>query len=157
MIAVDICNTLADVNSVLEKYFGKIPEGSYHHPAVNADFFRFHPDIFREALPLPKAAESVTRIALSERILYLTARPLEAKEATIWFLEHYGFPKADILFSTEKAKMAARYNFQRAIDDSPSEIVKYKNAGIPVAVYRQHYNRQFTGRFTWGEDIIYEI
>lgn len=157
MIAVDICNTLADVNAVLEKYYGKMPEGIYHHPAVDHDFFRNNPDIFREALPLPGAVQALTQLAKKEKILYLTARPLEAEEATRWFLDHYRFPYAEIIFSTNKTDIACRHKIKRAIDDSPSEIVKYKSAGISVAVYRQHYNRQFSGRFRWGEEIIYEI
>lgn len=157
MIAVDICNTLADVNTVLEKYFGKINWGEYLHPCVRPDFFRKNPDIFREAQPFQDAAKELRKIAQKERIIYVTARPPEADEATKWFLSHYNFPRADIIYTTNKVDIAALTGISKAIDDSPLEIVKYKQAGIPVAVFRQHYNREFANRFRWGEAISYEI
>ena len=77
------------------------------------------------------------------RIVYLSARRLNMKEATIWSLDKHQFPKGDVLLrpsgeSTEefKAKWAkslmVRHTIKYAIDNDMAMVRMYQAMGIPA-------------------------
>ena len=49
LLAVDICNTIADVNSEIKKVFGANPNPlCYLHPGVPPNFFKYNTWILKE-------------------------------------------------------------------------------------------------------------
>lgn len=152
VILVDICNTLADVNSEINKVTGTLrPEGLYFHPAVCQVWFASHLDVFRNCKPINYAVEGLNKLAETFNIVYATARPEEAKKITECWLKKNGFPQGILEFSAYKPRLVEKYEVEFAIEDAPHEINQYQVAGLPVRVYAQDYNITFINRFTWKE------
>lgn len=150
-IAVDLCNTLADVVAELEKLLGPNPDPShYQMPGATAEFFERHPEIFSGALPFPGAVETLHRIASQGEIIYLSARPKWAREIFEEWLARWGFPSGKLVLTDRKAEVARGMGIVLAIDDAPHEIERYRAAGIPVLVKAQPYNLGYPGRFEWS-------
>lgn len=152
VIAVDICNTLADVNLELEKRLGKTPTPEvYFHPALldKKYFIEQNLDIFVEAKPIYQSIEKLNKIAKVNKIVYITARPKVAEEATVEWLKRNGYPKGEIFFSKNKTGIASTMGVDLAIDDAPFEIESYIKAGIDVLVKEQPYNKKYSNRFSW--------
>lgn len=155
IIAVDICNTLADINSEIQKVYGASPVPSvYHHPKVNPEFFRNNLWIFEKANPFTGAAEQLTEISKTYKIIYITARPKAAQEVTIEWLQKNNFPKGIVFFTTKKAILAKSLGVMAAIEDAPNEIEGYISKGIPVIVKKQPYNTAYRNLFDWAHDEI---
>lgn len=148
-IAVDLCNTVCDINTPLEKIFHKRLPGTYYIPGVTEDFFIKNTDIFRTALAFTYAAECLHLLAKHYNIIYVTARPIEAAEATEDFLKENDFPKGQIIFSKNKAVVFKKLSMVFAIDDSPSEIINYQKSNIPVLIKAWDYNHGLGVRFEW--------
>jgi 5'(3')-deoxyribonucleotidase len=151
-IAVDICNTLADVLSELEARLGKFPNpNSYFHPALmdNPHYFEENLDIFLSAKPIGNSAQILRELSKFNKIVYITARPKAAELVTKVWLRNNGYPKAKIYFTDNKVKVAKSIGVDIAIDDSPSEIESYMDAGIQVIVKQQDYNVGYFNRFDW--------
>ncbi len=56
-VAVDICNTLADINGEIEKVFGANPNPSrYYYPGVTSEFFRNNLWVFEKAAAIVNPA-----------------------------------------------------------------------------------------------------
>lgn len=141
--AIDICNTLADVNQMLQKALGPRPDAScYQFPGATKKFFRENPWVFSEALVFPGAVEGVHRLASAGSIIYLTARPVWAREITRKWLARHGFPEAEIICTKNKAAVARQWNVKLAVDDAPHEIDSMSSV-CPVMVHAQ-------SRITWA-------
>lgn len=149
-LAVDICNTLADVNGELQKVFGANPNpSSYLHPGVNAEFFKNNTWIFKKAKPYKGAAYILNQLSKIFEIVYVTARPIEARMITLEWLNKHGFPKREVFFTKNKPEIAKCLGVTVAIEDAPHEIDRYRIAGIPVLVKRQPYNLNYHNVFEW--------
>lgn len=151
-IAVDICNTLADVIRELDRIFGANPDPSkYFHPGLRGkkNFFKENLDIFEVAQPIGNSAEKLREIAKENNIVYITARPEISKEITVKWLEEHNYPKADIYFTNNKVEIAQKLGVDLAIDDAPREIKEYRRAGYEVLVKKQSYNENFGNTFDW--------
>lgn len=147
---VDICNTLADVNTVIKQELGFRPTpGSYIIPGATEDFFRKNLWIFKEAKPLPDSCEALRKLSLYYKVIYVTARPLEAGCITKKWLKLNEYPEGVIFHTRQKGKLATILGARLAIDDAPHEILSYISYGIPVLVKSQDYNGQFQRRFEW--------
>jgi 5'(3')-deoxyribonucleotidase len=151
-IAVDICNTLADVIKELNRRLGANPDPSiYFHPALKGkkNFFKENLDIFKVAQPIGNSAEKLRELAKNNNIVYITARPEVSREVTIKWLEEHNYPKADIYFTNNKVEIAKKLGVDLAIDDAPREIKEYRKAGYDVLVKKQSYNEEFGNLFDW--------
>lgn len=151
-IAVDICNTIADVFSVLKKMVVWPDEKSYFHPQITDSFFEKNPFVFEEAMPYEGASESLRKLSRTFEIVYLSARPLWALEITKRWLEKHNFPAGRIILTKNKAKIAREMGILIAIEDAPHEIVNFRKNGIQVLIKKQPYNFdcvQYGTLFDW--------
>ena len=154
LIGIDICNTIADVKSEIEKVVGPNPTPSvYFHPMVNDMFFENNLWIFDQAQPIGGSVEALQRLSLINRLVYITSRPVEAMDITRnWFKKH-GYPMAEVIITRNKPCVAKTLEIDLAIDDSPFEISGYLAANVNVWVKAQVYNQQFGNRFEWPDFI----
>ena len=155
LIAVDICNTLADVNEVLEKAIGHNPiPSSYYHPNLPDNYFKENLWVFAHANPIEYSKEVLYKLSQKNKIIYITARPIEAKAITIDWMNRFGYPGGKIIFERNKAAIAKEIGVDLAIDDAPHEIESYIRAGIGVLVKQQPYNIKYSNRFEWDRFVI---
>jgi len=155
-IGVDICNTVADVNSCIKAALG-LPESyvfrEYSMQAVGVSdaggWFRKHPEVFAEALPLPGAVEALERLAAcGVEICYVTARPAWAREVTRDWLRKWGYPGGELLMEADKARVYKSLGLDFFFEDAPDEIKRLERAGARVVAVAQPYNR---GAFRWED------
>ncbi|KNZ68666.1 hypothetical protein Tfer_2757 [Thermincola ferriacetica] len=150
-VAVDICNTISHINAALAErgYNTKV----YPSPDLPPGFFRSAAGlaVFMAAKPLPFAVEGVWQVYRSARetggrLVYLTARPREARFVTRRWLELHGFPCPDaVVFAGNKAEAARRLGIGLAFEDDPVQIQALNAAGIKVLAVEQPYNRHLIG------------
>lgn len=143
-IAVDICNTIADVIGILKKMVVWPDEKNYFHPQITDSFFEKNPFIFEEAMPYEGTAESLRRLSRKFRITYLSARPPWALEITRAWLKKYGFPAGEIILTKNKAQIARKIGILVVIEDAPHEIVNFRKNGIQILIKKQPYNLDCT-------------
>lgn len=150
LYAIDICNTLADVNRVLQQALGPRSDASqYSFPGATREFFENNSWVFSRAPVLPGAVKGVYELASVGSILYLTARPEWAREITRVWLTKNGFPPGEIICTDSKADVVRQFNVTLAVDDAPHEIEALASF-CPVMVYAQSYNTGYTARFRWA-------
>lgn len=151
-IAVDLCNTVCDVNSSLEHIFSaRRKQGSMYIEGVTETFFKENPDFFLYPKVFPYAVEVLQMLSMQFDIIYLTARPPEARSATIQFLIRHGFPRGELIHSESKADIFLSRKMSFAFDDAPQEIARYTEKNIPVFVKKWDYNEGLGIRFEWEE------
>lgn len=147
-IVVDLCNTCADVNGVLDTIGPKRALGVYEHPVVSGeDFFVNNLWIFNEAAPIPGMRKALEQLSRWYNIIYLTARPIVSDLLNRRWLQNNYFTPGMIIYSPNKAEVALSLNARFAIDDSPYEIERYRSAGIDCLVPAQDYNVGYDNRF----------
>lgn len=152
IIAVDICNTLADVNQVLDENFCVRSFGEYHHPAVNEkDFFLKNLWIFKESKEIPYSNLALSLLVKYYDLLYLTARPKESNHVTTKWLISHNYPKGAIIFTDSKSEEALKRKISLCIDDSPYEVNRFISSNVPVIIPAQDYNKNYNNRFSWKE------
>lgn len=152
IIAVDICNTIADVISVINARLGYNPNpAEYFHPALwdKPYYFEENLDIFLEAKPIASSIEILNELSIYNEIIYITARPEIAEFVTKLWLKENNYPKGKVYFSKNKAKLASKLGVDIAIEDAPFEIERYIKAGIKVFIKEQAYNIGYENRFEW--------
>lgn len=147
IFAVDICNTIADVNTQIAKIIGKWPSHMYKHPAITKEFFENHPEVFIKAMPYPGAAETLKLI--KSDIIYLSSRPDWAWDITKDWLQKNDFPEGLLILTHNKVLMAKKIGVIIAIEDNPEDIILYQKEGINVLVKAQPYNIDYGPRFDW--------
>ncbi len=159
-IAVDICNTIADVNAVLKEMFGEVPNPSSRF-TLTKSFFEKNLWIFESAKPITGSMNKLNELNKDYEIVYITARPEDAKDVTLDWLKRHNYPDGDVLFTTDKALLARSLEIKLAFDDAPHEIANYLRSGINVMVKDQDYNSKFSNRFEWNnlkvKDLEFEI
>lgn len=151
-IAVDICNTIADVISELDARLGHNPNPArYFHPGLwdKPYYFEENLDIFLDAKPIGNSVEILSELSVYNEIVYITARPEIAEFVTKLWLKENNYPKGKLYFSKNKAKLASKLGVDIAIEDAPFEIERYIKAGIKVFVKEQAYNVGYENRFEW--------
>ncbi len=152
VLAVDICNTIADINSLIVERFGPNPDpSSYFHPALKEkpNYFEDNLGLFLEAKPIKGSVVALSHLAKHNTLVYLTARPKIADFVTRLWLKQHGYPPGDVIFTDNKAEVARRLGVVLAFDDAPFEIERYVNSGIEVLVKKQDYNIGYPNRFDW--------
>ena len=111
IIAVDICNTIADVISVINARLGHNPNpAEYFHPALwdKPYYFEENLDIFLEAKHIGSSIEILNELSIYNEIIYITARPEIAEFVTKLWLKENNYPKGKVYFSKNKAKLASK-------------------------------------------------
>ena len=143
VIAIDICNTIADVNLVLkQKHKIKIDR----YPAKLPIEINWN-EIFITAPPLYGAVDMVQQIIQFMPIVYITNRPEESRLVTLRWLKMHGFPEAQVVFAKDvnkKVHHAKKLNVIQAYEDDPRAIIAYEKAGIVTVVSDQPYNRHIS-------------
>lgn len=144
MIAVDICNTLADVNRVLAEDFSVSLQ---QYPASIPNGFWLSPEgmrVFQAAPPIAGAVEAVSALAGAHGgVVYITSRPVEAEFVTLRWLRMHGFPKGKVVFCGGAAeKVAAYIGFSPSLvaEDDPGVAAAVGSVGIPVVALEWPYN-----------------
>ena len=148
---VDICNSLADVNSQLRNMGYRTDIYPVQIPAkVWADM-----SIFRNAHPIQSVCDFVKSLA-GYKLIYLTARPIEARESTLLWLEKHGLPKAPLIHTNGRSKgeFVKAFSFDKnvavvgAIEDSPHEIRNYTEVVPEMDLYipQWEYNKHIDGK-----------
>lgn len=151
VIVVDICNTLADINSILDERLGPRPSGVYYHPALadEPDYFEKNLDIFVKAQPIRGAAKMLNYLSRINRIVYATARPRISETVTKAWLKKHGFPAGPVLMDTNKMDACQRFSAKFAIEDCPENINRLRDGGVEVFVVKQDYNETLDNCITW--------
>ena len=149
-LAIDIDNTLADLNPALRERFGERGKGEYFYPGADEDFFRNNPDFFLGARVIPGAVSGMSRLAARHELCYLTRRPMEAREQTREWLLSNGFPKCPVYHVNDKGEAARELGIELAIDDAVEDVLSLLQAGIRVWVVPYEYNMVLTQpHFAW--------
>lgn len=144
MIAIDICNTIADVNGMLRDRFG-LGLAGYPHPFP--DGFWASPEgmrVFQDAKPMGDAAQVITGLAKSlGGIVYVTARPAEAELVTRGWLKKHGFPRGKVIFAPKSQKAVIYRALEPCLiaEDDPEVIVGLDGCGAAIFVPRWPYNK----------------
>ena len=162
-IAVDICNTLCDVNHILERDFGfqKRPD-VYEYPGLVADFFYQHTEVFVKAEVFRYAKECLQLLSERYDIIYLSARPANAHAVTVKYLKETDYVVLMTLHSAKGLEFPHVYlagledgifpSYMTITADAPAELERYLRSGIPVAAYMQPYNESVpVYHFTWSD------
>ncbi len=154
IIAVDICNTLADVEKELKVRLGRKPDlTQYFHPGLagKPNYFKEHLDIFLNARPLDDSVKVLRELSNKNVIVYITARPKVAEFVTRLWLRKNNYPSGKLFFSKNKSTLAKQLNVDIAIDDAPSEIDSYIKNGFVTLTVKQPYNIGLPNRFNWTD------
>lgn len=157
-IAVDLCNTLADVNSLIDDLTDiQRPFGIYEHPGVTAEYFINHPNIYGQALVLDDAVEGLNELSKFYNVTYLTKRDISSRYITEKWLSKNNFPDGELVFSKDKVLDFFKLNCLFAIEDAPFELSQYDSNGITYYAKAWDYNTLFPRRFKSFDILINNI
>lgn len=149
MLAVDICNSLADINGQLEKKIPGYCNITYPFPIPDSYFTSpVGMRIFRDAEPFPKTARLLNSLAeLFGGIVYVTTRPPEAEFVTMRWLTKNAFPKGEIMFCKWEEKTAVYDSLDPyfIIEDDPRVLETAKELNVPILVPQWPYNCHVKG------------
>lgn len=151
-VAVDICNTIANINDCLENFFVRTP-GMYHIKGADEKFFSEHLEIFSDAKPLYGAAYGLRKVAKRHEVIYITSRPQAAVGVTLEWLNKWLFPQGKVFFATKdtsKTDIAVREGVSIAFEDDPEQIEEYLKANIPTFSPLWDYTEKYK-TFSWPE------
>ncbi len=158
MIAVDICNTLANVGAELKKL--GIEQDVY--PAPMPEIFFSSPEglrLFQNAQPINGAEKVVNHFsALYGGVTYVTTRPMEANLVTHRWLTRHGFPAGKGRFCKweEKPGIYAMLKPRVIMEDDPRVLGMIKHYETLILVPQWAYNNHIFGKriiplYEWGK------
>lgn len=166
-IGVDIDNTIAMTNPSLSlMLFGttEIPkhlQGVSRWPVSPVDSLTWWASseglsILANTRPYRGAAEVLSNLAKNGwRIVYITARPENAKMVTLRWLNNHNFPKGTVRFTGDKASTCLELNVSLLIEDDPIYLQQVSDADISVLIKAHPYNRSIKGpRFLKWEALL---
>lgn len=144
LIAVDICNTLADVNGQISSLAGGrkqrdhygLEDLGYLQPQR---FFEEHPELFSRARPIPDSLRVMRELAKTFRMAYVSARPKWAMERTMEWLQIHQLPPGPLFLVRNKATVMRKLRPLFVIEDSPEEAARITPI-CPVLMIAQPYN-----------------
>lgn len=139
---VDICNTLADVNSLLAKAGFDVE--NYPSSNLPSEFFKTSQGLkmLADAEPMPDSVYALNVFARLGPVVYLTSRPLEAKLITLQWLTKHGFPRGKIIFIQHKINILSRFRGSVLYaDDDPAAALYAAEIGHQVHLIDWPYNR----------------
>lgn len=151
MLAVDICNTLADVDGQLRRRIKGYSNAVYPFPLPEW-FFRSSGGmrVFKDAAPLPGSVEFVSALAeLYGDVFYVTSRPPEAEGVTRRWLARHGYPDGELVFCPwqEKPAVYASLAPGAVVEDDPRVLARLaaELPGVTVFAPQWPYNRHVRG------------
>lgn len=145
-IGCDLCNTVADINTLVHAVSGIRDNSTYPLP-LPKDFFASNPEIFQVAKPLKGAAQTLRHLAnQGAKIHYITARPNWAREITLTWLKKNGFPEGELHMELPKRDVIKACDIHIMLEDSPVEITALADI-CKVLVRAQPYNQGYPNRF----------
>lgn len=148
-IAVDICNSLADINGQLEKKFSGYCNSTYPFP-IPAEYFTSPGGmrVFWDADPFPETARLLNNLAeLFGNVIYVTTRPKVAKFITKRWLMKHGYPNGEIVFCywKEKTEVYDSLAPHLIIEDDPRVIETAIGLNTSIIVPQWPYNSHIKG------------
>ncbi|MNY85743.1 LNS2 (Lipin/Ned1/Smp2) [compost metagenome] len=161
---IDLCNTLADINSVLRSR-GLDPTG--HAIPAGIPLWLDH-SLYLSAEPINPSIQFVTKLAANGySLIYLTARPKETTEASAKWLKDQNLPQGKLVHSdgVPKGELILKYTQDHLVtdlvymEDSPREIQSYLNicdkitATKKLVIVRQEYNAELDA----DEEILFSV
>lgn len=108
---------------------------------IDAVYERLGHDIHWHSSPLPMAVEALQQLYSEHRLSFITARPTLFRDVTIAWLQRYGISYHQIAFTENKLQQCMENDVDVLIDDGPHYAVQLADAGIPVILIDQPYNR----------------
>lgn len=114
--------------------------------------------LFRELQPLKGVSEALWSLSdAGVRIRVITHRLIvsgghgAAAADTVAWLETHGIPFWDLCFMADKPQVGA----DLYLDDSPANVAAFREAGLPVVIFDQLYNRHLAGPrvHDWAEAV----
>jgi len=96
--------------------------------------YQYDRSLYSALNPIPYAASSLRAVADNAEIVYITARPLFAKQDTLDWLDQHGFPPGKVINVRSDSKVAAarREKVDIFIEDRPCYANPLSQAGVPV-------------------------
>lgn len=157
VVAVDLCNTVCNVNQMLEDVLNvRRKTGEYRMKNLPENVFLKNPELFLLPSVFDWAAESLQLISQKYSIVYITARPESARDVSKQYLAKNGFPAGEVIFSARKVEVCKDMgNVVCAFEDEPDTIRSYIDAGIPVFSKMWDYNVNLGINFQWNN--LYEV
>lgn len=138
----DICNTLADVNSLLAE--AGFDVGHYPSSNLPPGFFKTPEGlkVLAEAKPVPDSVHILNVFARLGPVIYVTSRPRETKMATLQWLKKHGYPSGKIIFTQDKISVLRRFcGSVLYADDDPAAALLAAEMGHVVHMIDWPYNR----------------
>lgn len=157
LIAVDLCNTVADIDPVLRRILNvptEVRQRDLWRFGATTDFFRSAQGlkVFAEVAPIAGAVEGVRELIRSGfEVAYVTARPVEAVQTSRVWLARHGFPRPSAVYCTDdKVATVRRLGAVVAIDDWPPEVARLSEA-VPVVIHSRWFNERGFFGYKWSE------
>lgn len=99
------------------------------------------PDFYRGLVPISGAVEGAAWIdGVFDKMYYVTHRPRAARANTLWWLERFGFPKAELIMPRgPKIVTAKRLGLRHFIDDRITTVQEMREAGIQARLFVWSY------------------
>jgi len=124
----------------LENTYGK---GTY------SVFKKFEWYIYNESQPIKWAKKVLDKLSLSIKLYFITARPKEFQEVTSQWLIKHDFPTGcPVIYTRNKGRACLNYNINMFIEDHPKYATDVTKIGVPVLLFDQPYNREFSNSDT---------
>ncbi|ERM91244.1 hypothetical protein O163_11470 [Caldanaerobacter subterraneus subsp. yonseiensis KB-1] len=140
IVAVDIDNTLVNVNGELEKRGYDI--NIYPHPDLTEKFWESLEGIkiLYNAKPIISTIKTVnTFINFGAEVVIVTSRNIKLKKLTEDWIKRYHEGEPKIYFTKEKHQLDADIY----VEDDPAQITKLITLGKTVVIPEWPYNQQF--------------
>lgn len=99
------------------------------------------PDFYRALVPISGAVEGTEWIdGVFDKMYYVTHRPRAARANTLWWLERFGFPEAELVMPRgPKIVTAKRLGLHCFVDDRITTIHEMHDAGIQAYLFVWSY------------------
>lgn len=99
------------------------------------------PDFYRGLCPIPGAVEGAIWLKSTfDKMYYVTHRPRAARANTLWWLERFGFPEAELVMPRgPKIVTAKRLGLHCFIDDRITTVQEMREAGIQAYLFVWSY------------------
>lgn len=145
IVAVDLCDTIAEVTEAIEGIYGPRPDPlNCYHPATPKPFWddpenRIAREIFKFARPV--SCNLVNYLTKYYQIVYLTSRPEWSRYISEKWLKQNNFPAAPIVHTQDKYFWVLKNGAALAIEDLPEHIIKLQTIA-PVLVPPRPWNQR---------------
>nr|WP_246627957.1 hypothetical protein [Paenibacillus oenotherae] len=122
----------------------------------NQIYHRHGHDIHSSSVPYPLAPETIRNLYSKHQITIMTARPAMFRDVTVKWLDAYGIPYHNIVFTENKRLECEAASVDVLIDDAPHYANEFALLNRPYFLFHQPYNttvqhEQVRRIFHWSE------